>query len=165
MESRRRKFGSFFWSEPSKVSGGRTLTERPAPRSSRSSGLMERRGTGGGLVGGLVGGSSGSLPGSAGGGGLVTVGMFLRERTGLGRGGCKGGASGAWEAERVVGIHSKEAYPRSRSTKLLSRSVSGVTKVRYGDRPDFRTLEWGVPVCKVASIQIGRGFNLCVAPF
>ena len=47
----------------------------------------------------------------------------------------------------------------------MSRSVSGVTKVRYGDRPDFRTLEWGVPVCKVASIQIGRGFNLCVAPF
>ena len=34
-----------------------------------------------------------------------------------------------------LGIHSKEAYPRSRSTKLLSRSVSGVTKVRYGDRP------------------------------
>ena len=49
--------------------------------------------------------------------------------------------------------------------RMLSRSVSGVTKVRYGDRPDFRTLEWGVPVCKVASIQIGRGFNLCVAPF
>ena len=47
----------------------------------------------------------------------------------------------------------------------VSRSVSGVTKVRYGDRPDFRTLEWGVPACKVASIQIGRGFNLCVAPF
>ena len=85
---------------------------------------MERRGAGGGLVGGLVGESSGSLPGSPGGGGLVMVGMFLRERTGLGRGGCKGGASGAWEAERVVGIHSKEVYPRSRSTKLLSRSVS-----------------------------------------
>ena len=49
--------------------------------------------------------------------------------------------------------------------KIVSRSVSGVTKVCYGDRPDFRTLEWGVPVCKVASIRIGRGFNLCVAPF
>ena len=49
---------------------------------------------------------------------------------------------------------------------LLSVKIRlGVTKVRYGDRPDFRTLEWGVPVCKVASIQNGRGFNLCVAPF
>ena len=65
---------------------------------------MERRGTGGGLVGGLVGGSSGSLPGSAGGGGLVTVGMFLQEQTGLGRGRCKGEVSGAREAEQVVGI-------------------------------------------------------------
>ena len=48
---------------------------------------------------------------------------------------------------------------------FMSSSVLGVTKVCYRDRPNFWTLEWGVPVCKVASIQIGCGFNLCVAPF
>ena len=62
-------------------------------------------------------------------------------------------------------IDGEEDFELGNHRWYVSRSISGVTKVRYRDRPDFRTLEWGVPVCKVASIQIGRGFNLCVAPF
>ena len=40
----------------------------------------------------------------------------------------------------------------------------GVTKVRYGDRPDFRSTECGGPVCRVALIQTGLASTYVLRP-
>ena len=40
----------------------------------------------------------------------------------------------------------------------------GVTKVRYGDRPDFQSTECGGPVCSVALIQTGLASTYVLHP-
>ena len=40
----------------------------------------------------------------------------------------------------------------------------GVTKVRYGDRPDFRSTECGGPVCRVVLIQMGLASTYVLRP-
>ena len=39
-----------------------------------------------------------------------------------------------------------------------------VTKVRYGDRPDFRSTECGGPICRVALIQTGLASTYVLRP-